>query len=166
MRKIFTAPDPIRVHVVRDLLEDNGIPAVVQVREEIPFHDAWASVMISDTADYAKALKIVQEFESTGPQSPGEWTCPVCGEIIGTQFKACWKCAPKTEVDKPTTATTQRNTNLLLRIAASFFCFGILFFILDVVLNNETFAKVAINMAVGGAVIFVWGLVTCFRNRG
>ncbi len=93
------------LHMLRDLLEDAGIRAVVlgetlaQGRGELPMTpDTLPAVWVGE-ADADRALSLAREFEArTKPgaaaagQAAPDWTCPACGESIEGQFTDCWNC--------------------------------------------------------------------------
>jgi hypothetical protein len=98
-KQVFVAQHPTEAHLVRGLLEANGITAEVQgeslfsVRGEAPATpDTLPSVWVLDEGDATRALVVLKEFER-GATSQGEvWTCHNCGERIESQFTECWHC--------------------------------------------------------------------------
>jgi Putative prokaryotic signal transducing protein len=102
MHKVFTAAHPTEAHLVKGLLESEGIEAVVRgealfgARGEAPVTvDTLPSVWVIDPADAdrAAALIAVPAADASGGV-PGDrtWRCPACNESIGQEFSACWKC--------------------------------------------------------------------------
>ena len=97
MIKVYTANDPLNAHVIAEILENEGINAVVQderlfeVRGEIPV--VYPSVWVSDdTSDAARGV-VERYIESIRHPAPGTpWICPKCGEKIEPQFTECWNC--------------------------------------------------------------------------
>lgn len=98
------------LHMLRDMLQESGIRAVVLGetlalgRGELPMtSDTLPAVWVGEV-DAQRALTIAREFEArskqhaTAPASgAGEWTCPACGESIEGQFTDCWNCGATRE---------------------------------------------------------------------
>jgi hypothetical protein len=95
------AENPIEAHMVVDLLQADGIAAVVQgehifaVRGALPV--SYPTVWVLDEDDHDRAREIVLAYEQDAasdgePLAPEPWTCPQCGEQIEGQFGLCWQC--------------------------------------------------------------------------
>jgi len=109
MRKVYTAAHPADAHMVRGLLESEGIEAVV--RGEALFSarglapvtsDTLPSVWVIDpsTADVARALiEAPRTAVAAGFRRDRSWRCPTCNELIGPEFIACWQCGGIEPVD-------------------------------------------------------------------
>ena len=102
MKRVYTARHPIDAHLLRGLLEAEGIPAEVRgdvlfgARGEIPMtEDTLPSVWVLDERAAARALSIVQTHQEGAAAAAGPaWQCPACGEELEPQFSACWRCSP------------------------------------------------------------------------
>ncbi len=102
MKKVFVAQHPTEAHLVKGMLESNGIVAEVQgeslftARGEAPATpDTLPSVWVPDDEDAERALVILAAGapRSTTAESQGtEWTGPACRERIESQFTECWHC--------------------------------------------------------------------------
>jgi hypothetical protein len=102
MKKVYMAMNPTDAHLLKGVLESEGIEAVVQgeflwiARGEVPITtDTAPSVWVLDEADYERATQVVKEFQSSGEISgpdDEEWKCDNCGEINEGQFTECWNC--------------------------------------------------------------------------
>ena len=106
LKKIYQADGPGDAHVLRGLLEVEGIDAVIRGDDMVPlqggslFHletrpSVW--VLDDDTGRYARAVEIADEYAEKKPAPPdsesvGGWRCRSCGETIEEQFTACWGC--------------------------------------------------------------------------
>ncbi len=106
LRKIYQADGPGDAHVLRGLLEVEGIDAVIRGDDMVPlqggslFHletrpSVW--VLDDDTGRYARALEIADEYAAkrqapSDTESAAGWRCGSCGETIEEQFTACWSC--------------------------------------------------------------------------
>jgi len=118
MKKVYVASDPLNAHLFKEILDDNGISAVVQderifsVRGDVPV--VYPSVWVREE-DFDAARELVKSFEASRKQAPaGEsWTCPTCGERIDGQFAECWKCAAaEAEAQKPAAEEEPPRSNL------------------------------------------------------
>ncbi len=104
MKRVYLAHDPADAHLVKGLLEAEGIPAVVQgehlfaLRGGIPVTaDTSPSVWALDDGDFERARGIVGGLRlADGPHSAGAqrgaWRCLHCGETLEGQFTECWRC--------------------------------------------------------------------------
>lgn len=100
MTEIYRAAHPAQAHLLRGLLEAEGIEAVVigefgfNVRGEAPITtETLPRVCVINAEDAARARELAVSFdrgESAGTAST--WTCPGCGESVEVQFGECWKC--------------------------------------------------------------------------
>ena len=95
MRRVFSSFDLIAVHHARNLLEAEGIGAVVRNERlgsamgELPPAECQAEVWVMEDADAQRAERLLREGRpATGPA----WTCPACGERLEPQFAQCWRC--------------------------------------------------------------------------
>ncbi len=96
MKEVFATRDPVEAHLVRGLLENAGIKAVVEndqlatglgefVQELVP------SVCVLDDGQEGQALEIIADWRRAEPEA-APWECPKCGEQIDGRFTACWEC--------------------------------------------------------------------------
>jgi len=102
MKRIYTAMNLTDAHLVRGLLESEGIEAVVQgeflwtARGEVPITtDTAPSVWIADDANYERAMEVVNKLQSSEESSDPEnkeWKCDKCNETNEGQFTECWRC--------------------------------------------------------------------------
>ena len=106
LKKIYEADGPGDAHVLRGLLEVEGIDSVIRGDDMVPlqggslFHvetrpSLW---VLDDDADrYARAVAIADEYAArklapAEMEGAGAWRCPSCGETVEEQFTACWSC--------------------------------------------------------------------------
>lgn len=106
LKKIYEADGPGDAHVLRGLLEVEGIDAVVRGDDMVPlqggslFHiETRPSVWVLDDEPvrYARAVEIAGEYAArrqapAESEGAGSWRCRACGETIEKQFAACWSC--------------------------------------------------------------------------
>jgi hypothetical protein len=97
MRKVFTAAHPAEAHLVRGLLESEGIETAIRgealfgVRGLTPVTaDTLPSVWVLDT-DVDRALELLTAT-SFPPRLARAWRCTTCNEFVGPEFASCWQC--------------------------------------------------------------------------
>ena len=98
MKPVFTAKHPTEAHLVRGMLEAEGIRAEVRGDQlygafgELP---VLPMVWILDDSLDIEAMRLVGEFFRGTParrHAHQRWTCPACGEQLEGQFTDCWNC--------------------------------------------------------------------------
>jgi hypothetical protein len=102
VKKVYMAENPIEANMVVDLLQAEGIAAVVQgehifaVRGALPI--SYPTVWVLDEGDYDRARELALEYDRSQYATEGKeprpepWVCPQCGERIEGQFGLCWQC--------------------------------------------------------------------------
>ncbi len=95
MRRVYSSFDLVAVHHARNMLEAQGVRAVVKNERlasamgELPPAECQAEVWVLDEADAARAEQLLREgARVSGPP----WRCAGCGERIEPQFTQCWRC--------------------------------------------------------------------------
>jgi hypothetical protein len=92
LKRVFGSYNQTAVYHARNLLEQAGIRVLVRnaylssAMGELPPAECQAEVWVLRDEDAARAEKILNE-RTQGP----DWTC-ACGETLGAQFSACWRC--------------------------------------------------------------------------
>ena len=107
MHQVFVAQHPTEAHLVKGLLEANGIVAVVRgeslfgARGEAPVTpDTLPSVWVVDAGDASRARVVLADYGPRATTSQGmTWRCPACGEWIEPQFTECWHCGAARPVE-------------------------------------------------------------------
>lgn len=101
MKQVFVAQHPAEAHLVKGVLESQGIGAEVRAealfgtRGEAPVTpDTLPSVWVLDDSDIDRALALLRDFHAgrEGIPSGEPWVCSTCGETLDPQFAACWQC--------------------------------------------------------------------------
>lgn len=93
MKRVYSSHNLQLVHHWRNLLEAEGIRAVVKNERlssamgELPPGECQAELWVSEERDAARAEEILQRRAPAGP----DWSCR-CGEILAPQFTQCWSC--------------------------------------------------------------------------
>jgi hypothetical protein len=101
LKKLYVAKHPADAHLLKGLLEQQGIPSVIRgeglfgVRGGTPLTpDTLPSVWVADE-DYERARVLAADYDR-GAQAVARpvstWICANCGELSEEQFSECWKC--------------------------------------------------------------------------
>jgi hypothetical protein len=92
VKRIFSSHNLQVVHHARNLLEAAGIRAAVRneylgsAMGELPPAECEFELWVLSEADVLRAEEVLQASESGT-----DWRCG-CGETLGAQFTACWRC--------------------------------------------------------------------------
>ena len=101
LTKVYVAANAIDGHMLKGLLEQEGIQAIVRGDDVFPLQggmlfkmETRPSVWVLNDERLARARELAGDFGrrtawSEGP--PATWTC-CCGETIEAQFTECWSC--------------------------------------------------------------------------
>lgn len=95
MKRVYSSFDLVAVHHARNLLEAEGIRAVVKNERlasamgELPPAECQAEVWVLDAGDAERAERLLREGVKV---SGAPWACPACGEQLEPQFTQCWRC--------------------------------------------------------------------------
>ena len=98
MKLIHTEKHPTEAHLIRGMLETEGISALVRGDQlygaygELP---VLPTVWILDDHAAAQADRLIIDFLRGGAARRYghlRWTCAQCGEVLEGQFTDCWKC--------------------------------------------------------------------------
>ncbi len=94
MKRIYSSFNLAAVHHARNVLEAEGIRAVVKnemlssAMGELPPAECQAELWVRK-ADAERATRILR-YDAPLEGSP--WTCGGCGETSEPQFTQCWRC--------------------------------------------------------------------------
>jgi hypothetical protein len=94
VKRVFSSYNLAAVHHARNLLEAEGIRAVVRnellssAMGELPPAECQAELWVLEDGDAARAEQILYRRTETGPP----WRCGACGETSEAQFTQCWRC--------------------------------------------------------------------------
>lgn len=114
MIRVYSASDEFDAHMIRGMLEENGLRCVIQgtalwgARGELPFTlDTAPSVWVADQADHDRARQLIAEHHAQAVprhcrncgydiQGLPEPRCPECGEPFrrpsDSQDRICPQC--------------------------------------------------------------------------
>jgi hypothetical protein len=96
LKRIYSSHNLAAVHHARNLLEIEGIRAVVKneflssAMGDLPPAECQAEVWVLLEADAERAAAFLKQVFSKTPGTP--WKCPACGESSEGQFTQCWRC--------------------------------------------------------------------------
>jgi hypothetical protein len=94
LKRVFSSYNRVAVHHARNVLEAEGIRAVVRneylssAMGELPPAECQAEVWVLNESDLLKAEEVLHRKTQSGPN----WTCGGCGELCEAQFTQCWRC--------------------------------------------------------------------------
>lgn len=98
MRRVYSSFDLVAVHHARNVLESEGIGAVVRneilssAAGELPPADCQIELWVLSDADAPRAEALLR-FDGEGLAGGGApWRCEACGESCEAQFTQCWQC--------------------------------------------------------------------------
>jgi hypothetical protein len=99
MQLLYKAASLAEAHLLRDLLEEDGLGACI-VNEnlhsligELPFGAVQPEVWVKDSRDLFMARAVLEEYlERQSQPVLGERACGACGEQSPANFEVCWKC--------------------------------------------------------------------------
>lgn len=98
MKRIYSEPNPIFIHQLKELLAEKGISTIIKNEflsggvGELPPTEVWPELWIVDKEDKVPAKRLVDEFLQSTKSKPKSWKCKSCGEEIEGQFNICWSC--------------------------------------------------------------------------
>jgi Putative prokaryotic signal transducing protein len=93
LRRVFSSWNLTVVHHYRNVLEAEGIRAVVKnqylssAMGDLPPAECQAELWVLNEADAGRAERLLLGRAPPGP----DWICS-CGEHLGAQFTQCWRC--------------------------------------------------------------------------
>ena len=104
LAKIYTAANGVDAHMLKALLEQEGISAIVRGDDVVPLQggtlltmEVRPSVWVFDDERRDRAQALADDYGrraepsgSVGGADAG-WPCS-CGETVETQFSECWNC--------------------------------------------------------------------------
>ena len=96
LKRIYSSHNLAAVHHARNLLETEGIRAVVKneflssAMGDLPPAECQAEVWVLSEKDFQAAETILQNAFSLKSGEP--WKCHSCGETCEGQFTQCWRC--------------------------------------------------------------------------
>lgn len=101
MQKVFVAQNHAEAHLVRGLLEAEGIEAEIRgealstLQGGLAVLELRPSVWVRGEARIAQAHERVAQFlkgEIATGEAAQAWACAQCGERHEAQFTDCWQC--------------------------------------------------------------------------
>jgi hypothetical protein len=73
MKRVFTAPSVTEAHLIKGVLENEGIRSIIKnehlsgLAGEIPAMEAWPEVWVLDDAEAERAESILSRYGKEGP---------------------------------------------------------------------------------------------------
>ncbi len=97
MKRIYTAANLPDAHLVRNMLEQAGIPAhifnanAIGALGDLPMAAAYPQVWIAQIHQEQHARSVVAEYSRVTTPLDSK-TCGRCGESNPGEFDLCWSC--------------------------------------------------------------------------
>jgi hypothetical protein len=97
LKKLYSAGSLPDAHLIRNLLEQAGIEALVLNENaqggvgQLPVMDAYPQIWIANERDLTRAKEIVEAFEHM-PAIRSNLRCGQCAEDNPSTFQLCWNC--------------------------------------------------------------------------
>lgn len=99
MQLLYKASSLADAHLLRDLLEEDGLDVCI-VNEnlhsligELPFGMVLPEVWVKDSRHVFMARAVLEEYlKRKAKPVTGERSCAACGEQNPENFEVCWKC--------------------------------------------------------------------------
>ncbi len=98
MTRIFSEPNPIFIHQLKELLEEKGIATIIKNEflsggvGELPPTEVWPELWVVNKEDKEPAKRLVDEFLHSTKNKFKNWTCENCSQEVEGQFNVCWSC--------------------------------------------------------------------------
>jgi hypothetical protein len=99
MDRLYQASDLAEAHLLRDLLEEDGLGACIvnenlaSLGGELPFGLIVPEVWIKDSRDLFMARAVLSDYLARKKEPDrGERRCASCNENSPGNFDLCWKC--------------------------------------------------------------------------
>lgn len=92
MNPVYSSDNPVDAHLLRGLLEAEGIAATV-TGDDMAM--APSVVWVDDSADLERLATVIAAFVNPRQErleAPQAHPCPGCGELIEPPFALCWRC--------------------------------------------------------------------------
>jgi len=99
LTKLYVAANTVDAHMLKSLLEQEEIEAVVRGDGFVPLQggglfrmETRPSVWVFDDERLPRARVLAEEFgRGSGGDHASSWRCR-CGEMVEGQFSECWSC--------------------------------------------------------------------------
>jgi hypothetical protein len=98
MKRIFSSPDSAEVGLLKSILERAGIRCQEineQMAHTIPISPFQAELWVVNEPDYLDVSALLAEWLKPTHSAGMSWSCPRCGERLGSQFIKCCKCGAR-----------------------------------------------------------------------
>ena len=98
MRRVYSSFDLVAVHHARNLLESEGIGALVRNEilssgaGELPPAECQIELWVLSDADAPRAEAMLRFDRDRVAGAGAPWRCDACGEPSEAQFTQCWRC--------------------------------------------------------------------------
>lgn len=96
MKRVIATPAGAELEVLRNVLEEAGIPCVIRNEElagllgTTPFN---AELWVERDEDFGKAGELYAAWCKPTLETVETWICLACGQRLAAQFDSCWQCS-------------------------------------------------------------------------
>ena len=126
LKKLYTAKGPGDAHVLRGLLESEGIDVAIRGDDFVPlqggglFHvETRPSIWVLDDERYARAQEMAAEYARQGSHADAPvdgsgaetWTCPSCREPVEGAVHGLLELWPRPDAVRPRGAEVHARAN-------------------------------------------------------
>jgi hypothetical protein len=97
MKKVFVSQDLVEVEMLKECLEQAGIPCMIKNQQTsslaggIPFAEVFPELWVLKDEDYDQAKELLKMEAARSDVAQTTWRCS-CGELHSNEFTTCWKC--------------------------------------------------------------------------
>ena len=98
MKKLYTAPNPLVIGHIKNLLESGGIRCSVKniylagAIGELPPIECWPELWVLDDRRYPEARRVLKRTLAPLRPAVRPWHCQKCRTDVDGQFSECWNC--------------------------------------------------------------------------
>ena len=99
MERLYKADTLAEAHLLRDLLEEDGLGAFIaneslsSLGGELPFSLVMPEVWVPDSRDVFMARAVLRDFlDRKEKPEAADRKCSACGDESPANFDVCWRC--------------------------------------------------------------------------
>ena len=98
MKQVFTLSDGAELELLKNLLEEAGIPCALrneQLSQALPATPFDVELWVANDDDFPRAQGALPSLAPPSPGATATWACAQCGQRLRSQFDSCWNCGAK-----------------------------------------------------------------------
>jgi hypothetical protein len=104
MRQVFLLPESAELELLKNMLEETGIPCALRnerLSQTLPATPFNVELWVANDDDFPRAQELCEDWLHPPPGVTGTWVCAQCGQRLRSQFDSCWKCGVERQVTTP-----------------------------------------------------------------